>query len=170
VSPDDVFPDCCKRSRRVSPRWTDDPILRRWRFCNTFRILDRVSQYIVNEVIEKGSQEPIEVVFRIVLFNMFSKIETYELLQEQLTPLTWATYERRAYENVLDEAKDDGMTLYTGAFQKPLPKLGHKGYANHLELLELLMQDLLGQLARAEYLADIFDYLVSFPGMSNFVR
>jgi len=131
--------------------------------------LDRVSQYIVSEVIEKGSQEPIEVVFRIVLFNMFTKIETYELLEGQLGPLTWATYNRQAYKNVLDEAKDDGIKLYTGAFQKPLPKLGHKGYVNHLELLELLMQDLPGQLSGAEYLVDVFEYVVSFPGMSNFI-
>jgi hypothetical protein len=130
--------------------------------------LDRASQFIVAEVIEKGSQEPTELVFRIVLFNLFSKIETYELLQDQLGPLTWVTYDRHAYEKVLDEARDNGMTLYTGAFQKPAPKLGYKdAFANHLELLELLMQDLPGQLSQAEYIADVFDYIVSFPGVSN---
>jgi hypothetical protein len=156
-------------SRERSPihrdSWTDDPILRESRFCNTFRIADKVSQYIVAEVIEKGSQDPTEVVFRIVLFNMFSRIETYELLQNELGPLTWQTYQREAYKDVLDSAKDEGLSLYTGSFQKPLPKLGYKGYVNHLELLEVLMQDLPDQLARAEYLADIFDYIVSFPGM-----
>lgn len=30
--------------------WTDDPILRAYKFCNVFRAADRVSQYLIREV------------------------------------------------------------------------------------------------------------------------
>jgi len=39
--------------RRVSgqpPPWTDDDILRGYKFCNVFRAADRVSQYMIRDV------------------------------------------------------------------------------------------------------------------------
>jgi hypothetical protein len=152
----------------IASRWTDDPILRVHRFCNTYRILDRVSQYIVREVIEKGPQDPTEVLFRVALFNLFTKIETYELLQNQLGEITWATYDRKAYAHVLAKAKGEGIALYTASFQKPAPNFGHTTAArNHLELLEILVEDLPQQIADAKYMADVFEYLVSLPGESQ---
>lgn len=62
-----LFPFC---------RWTEDSILQSYFFCNTFRVLDKLSQYIIREVIEKGPQNPEEIAFRIILFNSFTKIET----------------------------------------------------------------------------------------------
>jgi hypothetical protein len=145
--------------------------LQTYSFCNIFRILDRTTQYLIREVIEVGSQKPNDVVFRVVLFNLFTKIETYELLQRRLGPLTWERYDPEAYEEVLEEAKDDGTTLYTGAFQKPAPKYHHCviAHKNHLRLLEaLLSSGLTKQLQRAESLADVFTFIASFSGMADF--
>ena len=155
---------------RSSCRWTDDPILQKFHFCNTFRVLDKVSQYIIREVIEKGSQEPQELVFRITLFNLFTKIETWELLTRELGPLTWPRYNRNDYQRVLNRAKKEGMTLYTGAFQKPAPHFNFsEAHMNHLCLLEMLMEnDLAGRLLNAKYMADVYEYLISFPSMGAF--
>ena len=151
-------------------RWTDDSIIRKFHFCNTYRVLDKVSQYIVREVIEKGSQEPEELVFRITLFNLFTKIETWELLTRELGPLTWPRYNRKDYERVLNRAKKEGMTLYTGAFQKPAPHFEFSdAHMNHLCLLEILMgSDLAGRLLNANYMAEVYEYLISFPSMGAF--
>jgi len=161
--------DARRRSGMAQP-WTDDPILQKYPFCNTFRVLDRVCQYIIQDVIEKGSQDPTELVFRIALFNMFTKIETWELLVEQLGPLTWERYSRQHYQRVLSQAKREGMTLYTGAFQKPAPHFGFAdAYMNHLVLLEMFMEnDLARRLQNAKYLAEVYEYLISFPGMGEF--
>src|SRR5437870_5218664 len=53
-----------------TPPWTVDPILRRHRFTNVYRAADRVSQFLIREVIygEASPQEPQELVFRILLF------------------------------------------------------------------------------------------------------
>lgn len=151
-------------------RWTDDPILQEYAFCNTYRVLDKLCQYLIREVIEKGSQNPTELVFRIALFNMFTKIDTWELLQEHLGPLTWARYNRGAYQKVLSGAKKSGATLYTGAFQKPGPHFGYtETHMNHLCLLEVFMEnDLAGRLLNAQYMAEVYEYLVSFPSMGPF--
>jgi hypothetical protein len=83
---------------------------------------------------------------------------------------TWATYKRDTYENALRRAKDSGMALYTGSFQKPAPKHGYpENFVNHLKLLELLMEDdLPGRFVAATRMADIFDWLLTFKGMGAF--
>ncbi|TFK29075.1 hypothetical protein FA15DRAFT_664384 [Coprinopsis marcescibilis] len=161
------------RRRAGLPRpWTTDPILHEYAFCNTYRVLDRVSQYIITNVIELGPQDPVEVVFRITLFNTFTKISTWEALTAALgTPhLTWASYDRGAYQTVLDTLKARGEPIYTAAFIKPAPHFGYTtNHMNHLVLLENLMQnDMPAKLRHAQSLADVYEYLVSFPGMAVF--
>ncbi|KAG5645615.1 hypothetical protein DXG03_005606 [Asterophora parasitica] len=159
-----------RRRLGIPQPWSDDPIFQNYAFCNTFRVLDKLSQYIIREVIEKGPQDPDEVLFRVVLFNIFTKIETWELLADKLGPLTWARYNRKDYERVLTKAKKKGTTLYTGAFQKPAPKLGFKeAHVNHLCLLEIFMEnDLPGRFRSAKYLAEIYEFLLSFHSMGEF--
>jgi alpha-glutamyl/putrescinyl thymine pyrophosphorylase clade 1/Chromo (CHRromatin Organisation MOdifier) domain len=155
----------------ILARWTEDVILRKYFFCNTYRVLDKVCQYIIKEVIEKGPQTPVEVVFRVVLFNLFTKIETWEVLVENLGPLTWTKYNRSTYLKVLSKAANGGMTLYTGAFIKPAPRgFGYaENFKNHLCFLEVLMEnEFPKKLLGAPYMADVFEYLISFPSMGEF--
>lgn len=129
-----------------------------------------MTQYIITDVIQKGSQDPKEVVFRVVLFNTFTKIETWEALVAKLGPLKWSTYSREKYQAVLSAQKSSGQTLYTGAFQKPGPHFGFTDmYMNHLCLLEALMENQLPEkLLGAPSMADVYEYLISFPGMGDF--
>ncbi|KAF8797682.1 hypothetical protein BYT27DRAFT_7125014 [Phlegmacium glaucopus] len=158
-----------RRAGEPAP-WTEDVILQKYFFCNTYRVLDKLCQYIIKEVIEKGPQDPVEVVFRVVLFNLFTKIETWELLVEKLGPLTWGGYHRSSYLKVLSAAFNRGMALYTRAFIKPAPRFGHaENYRNHLCLLEVLMEnEFPNKLLDAPYMADVFEYLISFPSMGEF--
>lgn len=151
-------------------RWTEDVILQEYHFCNTFRVLDRLSQYIIREVVEKGSQKPEEVAFRVILFNLFTRIETWEALQNEVGPLKWSTYNRDKYAAVLHKAKILGKALYTGAFQKPAPKFENvDGYVNHLILLEVLMDnEIHHKCLHSWHMADVFEYLISFPSMGEF--
>ncbi|KAG1839057.1 hypothetical protein C8R48DRAFT_644752 [Suillus tomentosus] len=158
-----------KRLEGLPAPWTDDPILQTYPFCNTYRVLDRVSQFLVTEVIEKGSQDPTELVFRILLFNTFTSIKTYETLRGAITPFTWSTYERADYEGVLRRLYNDKIPLYTGSFQKPAPGLGFvENFMNHLVLMEVLMKNLPMRCTEAEYVADIFEWLCTFKSMGDF--
>ncbi|TFK37613.1 hypothetical protein BDQ12DRAFT_632192 [Crucibulum laeve] len=168
-----------RRAGEPAP-WTEDHILKKHKFCNTYRVLDKVCQYLIKEVIEKGSQDPTEVVFRIVLFNTFTRISTWELLTSELGPLTWATYDREKYGAVLTRHRKRSGTkggkrgdinpVYTGSFQKPHPAFGYdETHMNHLCLLEIMMEnDLPSKLLGTPYLADIYEYLISFPSMGPF--
>ncbi|KAG6837757.1 hypothetical protein H0H93_001684 [Arthromyces matolae] len=159
-----------RRRAGLPQPWSQDPIFQQYAFCNTYRVLDKLSQYLIREVIEKGPQDLQEVIFRVILFNTFMKQGTWELLVDELGPLTWARYKREDYDRVLSNAKKSGTTLYTAAFQKPAPNFEFKdAHTNHLCLLEILMEcDLPGRFKNAKYLAEVYDYLLSFPSMGEF--
>lgn len=153
----------------VLDSWTTDPILANHKFCNTFRVLDRVSQYIVSEVIEKGPQRRDEVTFRVLLFSTYTNIRTYEILRKNIKPFTWQAYKRADYEKILRGLYDQGIAIYTGAYQKPAPELGFaENFMNHLAFLEVLMRELPAQLRDAKYMADVFDYLRTYRSVGDF--
>lgn len=130
---------------------------------------DATCQYMIRYVIKAGSQEPAELVFRVVLFDTFTRIDTWEYIVQELGAPTWATYDRREYAQVLGQAREDGMPLYTGSFQKPSPDYGYKiAFMNHLHALERLMEDLPGRLVSATRMADLFSWLRTFKGMGDF--
>jgi len=152
--------------------WTNDPILRDHRFTNVFRASDRVSQYLIRDVIF-GDGLPIasdEVVFRILLFKMFNKIETWESLVDALGTPTWSEFDFETYRLVLDEASSHG-TVYSAAYMIPPPRCGEiRKHANHLRLLSLIMgEGFSSDVEAANTLADVFDALVKFPSMGRFL-
>src|SRR5260370_32928104 len=63
--------------------WTSDPTLATFKFTNAYRATDRVSQFLIQKVIYSGDQSPRELFFRIILFKLFNKIETWQLLASQ---------------------------------------------------------------------------------------
>jgi len=77
----------------VLPPWTDDPILSHFKFTNAYRASDRVSQFLIRNVIYQGDQQPDEVFFRTILFKLFNKIETWQRLEKAFGPLTTRTFD-----------------------------------------------------------------------------
>lgn len=64
--------------------WTDDEILKTYKFTNAYRASDRVSQYLIKNVIySEGNYTPEDKCFRILLFKLFNKIETWEFLEKK---------------------------------------------------------------------------------------
>lgn len=70
-----------RRRKRLPPPWTDDPVLLTNKFTNVYRASDRISQYLIRNVIYTPTLfDADDIVFRILLFKIFNKIETWELL------------------------------------------------------------------------------------------
>ena len=63
-------------------------MLATYKFTNAYRASDRVSQYLIRNVIYRDDlpMSPHEVFFRILLFKLFNKIETWELLERAIGP------------------------------------------------------------------------------------
>ncbi|KAI0059895.1 hypothetical protein BV25DRAFT_1039276 [Artomyces pyxidatus] len=151
--------------------WTEDPIFQKHAFTNVFRIYDRVTQYVLHHVVNEGDPDLHETCFRVILFRFFCRISTWELLCSRLGPLTWRGFDRAAYEAVLRDAYEEGTALYGTAYIMPAPALGGgTNYANHLRLLQVMMEeDLPGQLAGLSELSDAYYRIALFPSMGSFL-
>ena len=159
------------RPARVQGPWTSDPILRSHRFTNCFRAADRVSQYLINDVIYSGPQNTDDIVFRVLLFKMFNKISTWELLQETFGELTADGFSAELYSSALDTAFARKQTLYSAAYVIPPPAFGAvRKHANHMRLLERMMESGLPEmLVQAQSMEDAYFLLRSYPAMGDFL-
>ncbi|QEC80517.1 hypothetical protein FSB76_16510 [Mucilaginibacter ginsenosidivorax] len=155
------------------PFLTTDPILQNHKFTNAYRASDRVSQYLIREVIYQGDQEPNELLFRILLFKIFNKIETWQLLLHEIGEITWRNYNFDRYDKVLSEAKKANETIYSGAYIMASAK-SEFGYdykhQNHLRLIELMITgNLSNKLLEARSLSEIYELLLSYPTIGPFL-
>src|SRR4051812_40630738 len=87
---------------------SDDVILQRYRFTNAYRAADRVSQYLIRNVLYEGEQSHQEIVFRSLLFRTFNKIETWELLKSALGHVSYSNFDQGFCSAVLDQAFSRG--------------------------------------------------------------
>ena len=164
------------RRARGEPRpWTADPVLAIYKFTNAYRASDRVSQYLIRHVIYRDDlpNSPSEVFFRIMLFKMFNKIETWERLERALGPITFETYRFPAYEAVLAHAMRTGRRIYSAAYIMPPGSraFGRSAkHQNHLLLIERMMADQLAErLAQTRTMQEGFERLRSYPMIGDFL-
>lgn len=152
--------------------WTDDPVLGEYRFTNAFRASDRVSQYLIRDVIYSDAGAPAEeVVFRVVLFRLFNKIDTWELLAGEVGPPLLGSFDPLAASQLLARARSEGRRIYSSAYIIP-PRPGWPApkHAGHLRLAVDLVEDGLAQ--RIESTADLgelFRLLRAVPGLGDFL-
>ncbi|MHB1873170.1 MAG: nucleotide kinase domain-containing protein, partial [Steroidobacteraceae bacterium] len=110
-----------RRARGEQHPWTHNPVLMIYKFTNAYRASDRVSQYLIRHVIYRDDlpKSPREVFFRIVLFKLFNKIETWELLERAFGLITFEAYCFTAYDEVLTRAMHAGVRIYSAAYIMP---------------------------------------------------
>lgn len=152
--------------------WTDDPILKTYRFTNSYRVLDRVSQYLVREVQfgEGRSRDGEEMFFRTLLFKIFNRIDTWETLEARLGLISWRATCLDRLLDVLDSMFRNGR-IYSAAYIMPAPPMGHaRKHANHLTLLSSMMSDgLPNKVQRARSLQEVYQLLLGYPGLGRFL-
>jgi len=164
-----------RRARGETRPWTDNAVLATYKFTNAYRASDRVSQYLIRYVIYRDDLPgtPREVFFRILLFKLFNKIETWELLEQALGPITFEEYRFVRYDEVLARAMRAGRRIYSAAYIMP-PGSSAFGQAakhqNNLLLLERMMADWLpDKLAQARSMQEGFEKLRAYPTIGNFL-
>ena len=153
--------------------WTDDPILREYRFTNVYRASDRVSQYLIRNVIYAGDQSPNEVFFRTLLFTFFNKIETWETLSSHLGLPRCADFDVERYDHVLSHELQSGHTIYSAAYimpSAPKPCEHRRKHRFHLALLsDMLKDDLPGRIAESQNLRDVYTPMLAYPSIGPFL-
>ena len=161
-----------RRLAGAPPPWTADPILREFKFTNAYRASDRVSQYLITRIIYSGDQNPDELIFRILVFKMFNRIETWELLEESLGGISLAAYDFDRYDSVLTDAMAAGERIYSAVYI--MPSGGRNGdgrkHRDQLRLIERMMRDgRATQLRRCTSMQQGFQILKAYPMVGDFL-
>ena len=165
-----------RRARGEAQPWTNNLVLATYKFTNAYRASDRVSQYLIRHVIYPRADlpsSPREVFFRILLFKLFNKIETWELLERSFGPITFEDYRFAHYDKALTRAMRNGRRIYSAAYIMPPGKNAFGGGAkhqNHLLLLEGMMKNRLPEwLGQARTMQEGFEKLKAYPTIGDFL-
>ena len=101
-----------KRVRNEAAPCTNDEILSQWKFTNIFRDIDPGTKYVINTMIPDLKGDPINLVFNVIVYRIYNKIETMNAIGFQDV----AHFDKSKVVKALKAITDDGHKVFTNAF------------------------------------------------------
>jgi len=163
-----------RRFNGEQPPWSSDPILNEYKFCSTYRASDRVSQFLIQHVIYDGvSRGPEETAFRILLFKIFNRIETWQYLDAQFEGIRYRRFDYARCADLLERYQRKGNPIYSNAYMSCATKAYgfDQKHRNHLALIRAMNHDdaIGAKVCTAKSLQDVFLLLRAYPLIGNFM-
>ena len=162
--------------RRVSGQggpWTQDSVLNTYKFTNAYRASDRVSQYLIRDVIYKDDFDARDTAFRVLLFKLFNKIETWELLRRHFPKLGIQSFDVKQFDAVLSKALRAGSRIYSAAYIMPNAPREQEGsfkHRTHLDLLRRIIADgTLDRVLESGSMKESYELLLGIPSIGPFL-
>lgn len=120
--------------------WTNDEILRTYKFCNVYRELDKGTIYLINTIINNKKLSLADKFLNCVAYRRFNLPGFFEWIGE---PMSCKNFALTKYIRILDKRKEQGHNLFNDAYivsQTPYDrKFGRK--EKHVQQL-LILYDL----------------------------
>lgn len=154
---------------------TSDEILKKYKFTNAYRASDRVSQYLIKNIIYSNRpQAPEDVLLKILLFKIFNKIDTWELLKSEFGEITSSSFDLKKISNILLETMSAKESIYSGAYIMASGKsiFGFdRKHENHLKLLQekILNERLIDKVTSSTSLENLYYTLLELPTIGSFL-
>lgn len=100
--------------------WTDNPILRDYKFTNVYRELDRNSQWQIKNIFLDDNLSLKDLVWKILFFRFFNNPETF-IYSESVTGWKagiprWEEYDEDKWDEVIKGIRNDGKNPFTNAY------------------------------------------------------
>lgn len=160
------------RKKNGDPKpWTEDPILQKYKFCNSYRINDRGSQYLVSHVIYDGKiRKPEDIVFRIILYRIFNLPSTWEALEKEFGDITLDNFDVDKYTDFLERLSRKQPVESNAYIMKPVPGKYSTKHGNWMAMLKSMFKQGLGaKLLSVRNMRDGFKIMNSVPNLGNFL-
>ena len=115
-------------------QWTADPILRKYKFTNIHRRHDRVSQWVIKEIINLNLKHR-DLWFALLVARLINWPPTLDrLLYEEVIPCVAEDFDGKLFSKVIEDYKKiaPGGKVYSGAYMiypTKMDKGGHKSAA-----------------------------------------
>ena len=138
-----------RRVQGLAKPWTQDPILQSYRFCNVYRELDTVTQWIAKNWREPHTHEQ-HVWFPMTVARLVNWSDTLEKLDY---PDPWNP---KNFQDVLNSRKASSQKVFTGAYMIPA---GHEAVSKAMFLAVNVLQPMW---VKRDYIYSASDSLVNF--------
>jgi len=161
-----------RRVQSLGPPWSDDPILQRYKFTNAYRASDRVSQYLIRNVIYDRERSFRDTFLRVLLFKIFNRIGTWEILRAALgEELTESSFDVRRVDQVLEGEIAVRRPVYSAAYIMPTGgRRGVRKHRLHLELLARMLRDRAPErILCARDMRAAYEILLAYPTVGPFL-
>jgi len=119
-----------KRYHEESLPWTKDPTFSKHKFTNVYRASDRVSQFLIRQVIyhpEVKSLGEEDILLRVLMFKIFNKIETWQFLKGEIGTLSLSNFNVDTIVRLLSERQQD-KAIFSRAY---MMTGSHSNYLNN---------------------------------------
>lgn len=163
------------RKYRNADKLTDDPILQTYKFTNVYRACDRVSQYLIRNVIYQDLDRytPEDVLLRILVFKVFNKIETWEYLNSE-HEITTKTFNVQQLTEALTK-RQQTTPIFSNAYMMAGSHADYKGIPSKHQVWLQMIEDRfikekgIQKMLKAESMAEVYAQLREYPLIGDFL-
>ena len=162
-----------RRYQNQIPPWTSDPILSKYKFTNVYRASDRVSQYLIRNVIYGKKYDNEDLFFRVLLFKIFNKIQTWEILESKVGEIIFDRVLINEIDRLMTELMKKKIPVFSGAYIMPSgAKIfpAKRKHSNYLSLIKQMMDDeVFLRVQESKSLENLYLLLLSYPMVGPFL-
>ena len=147
-----------------------DPILASYRFTNPYRVSDRVSQYLINEVQYDQEWNWHDTFVRTLIFKIFNRIDTWRHICMHIGDPDCSKLLDCSVDLALATVAGE-RPLYSAAYMMPPPvTLSGPKYIRHLELIRQMVRDGIPQeIQSSKSMAEAFKVLRRYDSIGDFL-
>ena len=154
---------------------TKDPILQTYKFTNVYRACDRVSQYLIKNVIYKDLDRYTaeDVLLRILVFKVFNKIETWEYLNGE-NEITTNTFNVQKLTDALTK-RQQTKPIFSNAYMMAGSHREYKGITTkHQVWLQMIEDEFIQgrgfeKVLEAKSMSEVYSQLRDYPLIGDFL-
>lgn len=171
-----------KRYEGKKPPFTKDPVFLQYKFTNVYRCLDRVSQYLIKDVIygpETYKMNEEDMILRILLFKIFNKIETWEAIEDKIGIISTRTWNLKKVNKALEEQMKrepifSNAYMLTGMFYSRFKggedkfKFKHERYTQVLND-EMMNPKFIKSIVKAKKMEDVYKAFLDITYVAKFL-
>jgi hypothetical protein len=155
-----------RRYRGQAMPYTSDRILRNYKFTNVYRATDRVSQYLIKEVIN-GSDKSLtdeDLLLNILVFKVFNKINTWEFIKRRCPTITVKNFDAEKLSNLLTSRREQ-YPIFNGAYIMTGSSRFYTAYKyKHQRWLQMIQKEIIDEkkltaIVKAKSLEEVYSLL-----------
>ncbi|SCY90582.1 nucleotide kinase domain-containing protein [Desulfoluna spongiiphila] len=156
---------------------TNDSILSEYKFTNVYRVCDRVSQYLVKNVIysDKDKFIPKDQILRVLLFKIFNRIDTWQYLENRLGTIKFDNFDEK-YISLLLEERIKKQPIFSAAY---LMTGTHSTYSSgfiykhekwlHMLKTEIMNDEIVDRILNSRSLSELYEILINCTFIGPFL-